>query len=32
MQFYQMRVEGTPSGLRSLAMMAQRWLKGEEDQ
>lgn len=28
----QMQVEGVPAGLRSLAMMAQRWLKGEEDQ
>jgi len=27
----QMQVEGVPAGLRSLAMMAQRWLKGEED-
>jgi len=28
----QMQVEGVPAGLSSLAMMAQRWLKGGEDQ
>ena len=27
--FLKMQVEGVPDGLRSLAMMAQRWLKGD---